>query len=1292
MAPLIEEDFEFPPELEWKVSTSSSVSHNIDNTTANNANTNNGIRNHAMTLEEEGEDRSRNDRVVVIDYGRKNRAPYVQQQKEKEESNSGHFAGVPQPSLLATVPLLVEEDEEKKEESHQQTQHPSHEGVLKLPMRQLYGRTKEQKKLMRAYRMMRRKCRTRSSDSISSISSADMASSTSNVVVVSGPTGMGKSALVELTLKDRVLEQDHGFYVNWNMRACRGSSSGMDGLVAAFTSLALQISKSTYLEEIQHSLRQSLNHEEFLILLDMIPMMRMIIPQKEDGMRFQQENQQQQYDESYGNNEKERSRYRARSIFHRFFQCVSDPKKYPLVWVMNDCHSENYVGNACALLIVEEFVTSNNDDTDGILVILTRTETRGLQKLTSLNFNTTTIDAKGRSRGSIVSPGPSPATTASYTRIELLALSEEASNLIVADVLDVVDENVCGPLTHLLYWHCTKGNPFHLIELIQLLVNTSILNLKPSNESKKTYLKEDQNSWNCKELVSSLQKQMMDKKRLAAVANISEGDDDELDLAVLFKQQLRQHLDDEQHGMLSMAAFLLVGKESNHNIIDPFLLKKVLSSRFSSADVQNQLNQLKQNGLVLSSSSYYRFAHDGIQNAAYQLIEDDEREMIHLDILRKLLKGLNPKDLEKNSDYMDTIINQMKNCFRIITASHFASTALLSVGLEERELYACASICLQAAQQSVKKGSTLSAASEYLDFGIRLLESRDCWGDAYYDITLTLYNSSAEVLYSGGETGRVQERLNTILDNAQIPFEDKVQAYCTQINVYSSSFQNNEALNLGLDVMQRLLIGRGERDVPSDPRPHQALMAQYRMQHFMKPWSGSNIERLKRLPAMKDQTIASVLNIINVLMFGALIERPHIVPFLAYRAVRLTVEYGLCDGMSSMAFSFYGLVLASMGHVKEATQYGELSLELMEQSGARHWLPRVYSCVYGSIFPWTQDLRSCADQLQKAFEVGIEIGDTQYAQLCNIQRSIFLVHMGEPLAVAKESMKDFTRSAASVVALQQKQDCLLNRIHESMLSTVEALTEIDRAAAFDRVDQYERSMSPMVPTEGGDEDQLESFFLTKHLIPYKRMVLAVVYGDYKLAATHADTLTSFSQRPVTNINFINLLFWEGLARIADYSRRYGCSDVGKKKNQFTQSNKKRRVFRHIRSYIKKLEQFAVYNPQFCLGIVFLLKGEMAAASTSQNTSNITKAHNHYLNSMALFQRNRMWSKHAIASERAGRFLLRAAGGGSSRSDFSSSQQWNIVGKQYLKDAIESFEKWGVVGKAIELREEIKQYK
>ena len=366
-----------------------------------------------------------------------------------------------------------------------------------------------------------------------------------------------------------------------------------------------------------------------------------------------------------------------------------------------------------------------------------------------------------------------------------------------------------------------------------------------------------------------------------------------------------------------------------------------------SAPVITHMRMSVSSGLIVPIDvGTYRFATNGVREAAYSLIPHEERDTFHLAVGRQLWRGFSEEDLKK---HQSVVLGQMKLGAKSTT--------------NKKERNATAALCLTAAQRAFE-WSMFPAAAESLDFGLSLLGDRS-WRDEY-DLTLALHSTAAEVGYTLGDFSKAEERVEAILSNARV-FDDTFEAYSVKINILATT-KVQEAIDVGLEVLKKI----GE-PMPSSPRSGYVKREYIRSRRLMK---SKNPEMLLRLPIMTDHHKAATVQIINLLALPAIFGRPCLLPVLAMRAARITVEHGLCN-LSSVAFGLYGMTLAACGEAEEATRYGELALQLLERFDAKQWLPRVHVCVYGCIFSWTKDLRTCIGPLGRGFDVGIETGDVE---------------------------------------------------------------------------------------------------------------------------------------------------------------------------------------------------------------------------------------------------------------------------------------------------------------------------
>ena len=151
--------------------------------------------------------------------------------------------------------------------------------------------------------------------------------------------------------------------------------------------------------------------------------------------------------------------------------------------------------------------------------------------------------------------------------------------------------------------------------------------------------------------------------------------------------------------------------------------------------------------------SLWRFAHDMVQLAVYSFVEQGDAPSFHLNIGRRLLESLSPDEIELN---LFLIANQ-----------YYAGLTRLE---KEDERYDIAALFLAAGEKAASS-SAFGAAAGYLSTGISLLGPRH-WR-THYDLSLALFNATAEVEYCNANHTRVDELIEHIHLNAR-NFQDKI--------------------------------------------------------------------------------------------------------------------------------------------------------------------------------------------------------------------------------------------------------------------------------------------------------------------------------------------------------------------------------------------------------------------------------------------------------------------------------------------------------------------------------------
>ena len=276
--------------------------------------------------------------------------------------------------------------------------------------------------------------------------------------------------------------------------------------------------------------------------------------------------------------------------------------------------------------------------------------------------------------------------------------------------------------------------------------------------------------------------------------------------------------------------------------------------------VERAVVEAVQSGVISNDDSGgYVFQHDKIQSAAYDLIEDWERELFHLEVGRRMWRRLTSE--EELDRHLFTLLSQINIGWRLIS--------------REREQCAVAHLCLRAGTKAAKS-SAFRTALTYLELGISLLGPRS-WRD-HYDLTLALYNATAEMCVCRANFERMNELVKVVLNNAHC-LTDKTQAYATCIYALGVSEKQSEAVAMALDVLK----GFGEA-LPAKPSRFQVGLEFKRVQRLLR---GKSDPQLLRMPRMVDKEKLACMQILYLAYLSTLFSNHQtLMPIIVLKMVR----------------------------------------------------------------------------------------------------------------------------------------------------------------------------------------------------------------------------------------------------------------------------------------------------------------------------------------------------------------------------------------------------------------------
>ncbi|MEG3931865.1 MULTISPECIES: AAA family ATPase [unclassified Microcoleus] len=532
---------------------------------------------------------------------------------------------------------------------------------------------------------------------------------------------------------------------------------------------------------------------------------------------------------------------------------------------------------------------------------------------------------------------------------------------LIADTLTVNDK---VQLLAELIFHKTGGNPFFITQLLQALYQENLLKFEFSSGHWQWSLAEIQaigiTDKSVVELVASRIEKLPETTQQMLKLAACIGDTFSLDVLSIVSEQSPARAASELWAALQTGLVLPLSNAYKIPLVGGWGSENLRSGRAGGHSPYEQ------------SKISYKFLHDRVQQAAYSLIPDGEKQATHLKIGQLLLDNTPASEIEEN---VFDIVNQ------------------LNVGVEflaeKTEKHQLAKLNLIAGKKA-KASNAYEAAVRYLNVGLGLINplgvgsvGGSSW-ETDYDLTLNLHVEAAEAEYLNTNFGRSQELADAVLQQAT-NLLDRVKVYELQIQSYLSQNQMIEAIDTGLRALG--MLGNSLSEIPREGLGGIKL---------------PQLDEIEKFPVMTDDYELATMRIISAVLSPIFIAKLELLPQIIFTMVNFSMERGN-SALGAIAYSWYGLLLAGVfGEIEAGYHSGKLALKLLDQFNSKQLKCQVYTTFNAFIRHWKEHTRETILPLKEAMQSGLETGDLTYSIYAgyNIFTGAFL--MGEPLNTVEQ--------------------------------------------------------------------------------------------------------------------------------------------------------------------------------------------------------------------------------------------------------------------------------------------------
>lgn len=346
---------------------------------------------------------------------------------------------------------------------------------------------------------------------------------------------------------------------------------------------------------------------------------------------------------------------------------------------------------------------------------------------------------------------------------------------------------------------------------------------------------------------------------------------------------------------------------------------------------------------------FFRFVHDRIQQAAYSIISDEQKQIYHWEIGQVILQNNPPP---KQGEYIFDIVNQLN-----------LGTQLIQDPSEKINL---ASLNYTAAIKAISTAA-YSLANNYLKKGRELLP-KNPWL-SHYELTFNLYKEESRMEYLLGNFDKAEAIYDLLLTKAQNLFE-KIEIYQIQMTQYQLQGRYEEAIKVQYQCLNLL-----DQKVPTDPSKLLDVL-NTQITSVSKYLGKRSIEDLEFAEAVTSPQIQASLEILQSMFYTAYLHGNQTLANLSLvKMTTLSLQYGN-SSFSPFGYVGYGLVLGSVfGDYSTGYRYGKMGVQLSEHFTNLTIKSQANFLFAADVHNWSQPIRFVDKYYENAYKYGLESGD-----------------------------------------------------------------------------------------------------------------------------------------------------------------------------------------------------------------------------------------------------------------------------------------------------------------------------
>jgi PAS domain S-box-containing protein len=737
--------------------------------------------------------------------------------------------------------------------------------------------------------------------------------------------------------------------------------------------------------------------------------------------------------------------------------------------------------------------------------------------------------------------------------IMLSPLTIEPLGQLIAETLHR-DADIVGSLADLML-RKTEGNPFFVGEFLRMLHSENLLTFHPPQSPLSKGGSKGGWQWNIAQIQAQKITDNVVELLLSKLKKLPENTQQILRLAACIGAEF------------DLESLAIVCEQPPQTVFRD-LLPAI------QAGLIQPLSELDGNLLVQE----FKFLHDRVQQAAHALIDESQKQLVHLQIGRNLLKKTLP---ERRSEQLFEIVDHLNHGIELVP--------------EQSERNEIARLNLLAGQKA-KAAIAYGVAKRYLATGRSWLAASS-W-QTNYDLTLELYSDTTEVAFLCGDFADVESWMAIVLQEAKTVL-DTVKVYEVKIQTYVAQEQLSKAIEIGLQVLPQLGIDISETPSQSEIQLELNAIASLFNER-------SNEDRVHPSKIAKPNQLAA-MRILSKITLAAHLAAPTMLPLFVCRQVSLLIQYSNVPA-SPFVYALYGFILCrTVGDIESGYKFGQLALKQLLQPNTLPLKAKTLLSVNIFIAHWKQHSRETLQPFIEGYHSGLETGDLEFATYCAEVYCLQCLYVGKELV---ELEREIGMYGEAIRQLKQEAALTWTQMHHQVV-----LNLIGRSVNPIRLNGEAYNQENRLQQHETENNGTSIFFVHSY-----QLFLCYLFSEYSqavessiLAAPYVSYVAATPPVPV-------YYFYSSLSSLATYLE--------------SNTQVQEKILEEVEVNQKKMRQWAHYAPMNHLHKYHLIEAEKARV-----LNRLFEAEEFYEQAIQGARDNEYIQEEALGYELAAKFYL-----------------------------------------------------